>query len=193
MSRALTSVPGSILTVATSHKRHVALQAALTVEYVVLVDASGSMSTNDSNGQTRYAAACSELARLQAAHPGQIAVFGFSDVTEFHPGGIPRYQGGGTNMLNALETVQPLDGHVKTFYVVSDGLPDLNTEQAILRLARKFRSPISTIYVGPEHDSGARAFMLELAQAGRGAGNTAYRVLALADQLEHLLPAAENH
>ena len=69
-----------------------------------------------------------------------------------------------TNLAGALERMLPLDPG--TVLVISDGQPD-NAERA-LAVARRFRGAIDVLYVGPDSDSAAIAFMRRLAAAAGG-------------------------
>ena len=164
-------------------------ESFLNAEAVLLVDCSGSMMARDSrNGASRYDVAVEELGKLQAAMPGKLAVLGFSDRTEFCPGGIPAFQGGGTDLAGALKFAKMADIPGMKIIVISDGEPD--DAQAALAVAATYGAPIDTIFVGPENDYiGGRAFLQRLAAACHGQHVTADRVVALADVTMQLLSA----
>ena len=99
---ALTTVPGSLAYVAQQGGLTLA-ESFLNAEMIVLLDQSGSMYARDAGrGRSRYDAADGELARLQAQHPGKIALICFSNAPTFCPGGVPSRDGGGTDMARAL-------------------------------------------------------------------------------------------
>lgn len=143
-------------------------ESFLSADAILLVDTSGSMGANDAPGRkTRFDAAEAQLRRLQAQMPGRLAVIGFSSVVEFAAGGIPIRQGGGTDMAAALRFVQPADDTGVKFILISDGEP--NDEAETLAVARSFKSPIDTIFIGPEGDeNGGRLFLERLANISGG-------------------------
>jgi Mg-chelatase subunit ChlD len=69
-----------------------------------------------------------------------------------------------TNLAAGLRAAQALDPGVTL--VISDGQPD-NPAEA-LAVARTFRGAIDVLYVGPDSDAVAIAFMQKLAQAADG-------------------------
>ncbi len=142
-------------------------QVFLDAKLVVVVDQSGSMDSHDAGkGMTRRDKANEELERLQAAYPGEIVVFEFASDIAYCPGGRPTNDvGGTTNLHRALAYLRPLVDGLFDFVVITDGEPDSATEA--LREARKFTSPINTIYVGPE-DGDGKDFLRQLAQATGG-------------------------
>jgi hypothetical protein len=79
-------------------------------EVVTIVDVSGSMNISDSReDKSRYEIACEELATIQRNKPGKVAVISFSDNAVFCPGGVPMYQGGGTELTKALRFAKIAD------------------------------------------------------------------------------------
>lgn len=181
-------VPGSLSAIAQRFGTNIA-EAFLGASTIALIDVSGSMNSADSrDGRRRYDVACEELARLQAAQPGKVAVIAFSASSVFCPGGVPIYQGLGTDLTRALEFVKIADGTVR-FIVVSDGIP--NNPESAIAVARTFVSKIDTIFVGPEDDiDGGRAFLAKLAAASGGRSITADRAMHLAEQAQSLMLAA---
>lgn len=158
-------VPGSLQALAQQSGRGLA-ESFLSCDVIVLVDVSGSMAAPDAQGgQTRYDCACNELARLQREQPGKYAVISFADNVQFCPGGQPAFAGGGTHLDDALRFVQPADGTGVRFVVISDGWP--YDPDGCIALAKQFSDTISTIFVGPEGDSGAE-FLRRLAKASGG-------------------------
>jgi len=147
------------------------------------------MAQNDSRGgHSRYDVACDELAQLQASLPGKIAVIAFSNEPVFCPGGVPLYQGGGTDMVKALHFTKIADIPGTQFILISDGEPD--NEQETLAVAQTYYNKISTIFVGSEERlSGlvGRDFLNRLAAATGGLGVTADRAKELKSHIEKLL------
>lgn len=161
------AVVGSLSDLATKTDQRVAT-VFMDVQHVIIVDCSGSMAARDaqSGEHTRYEAACTELRKLQSSYRGNFAVFGFSDETEFCPGGLPRLMGGGTDLTKALEYVEDLDGTDVTFDLISDGYPD-DPFSAIKRVEH-WTTKINTIYIGPASATDAIDFMRRLAQMSSG-------------------------
>lgn len=184
MSTNTQMVAGSIGAIARQQGQAIAV-SFISAEIIAVVDVSGSMDSHDAHDhQSRYAVACQELATLQAAHPGQVAVVSFSSSVQFCPGGVPIYEGGGTDLAGALRFVKVADGTVR-FVVISDGQPD--NSEAALAVARAFNSRIDTVYVGPEDGSGAE-FLRQLSAAAGGQHVTT-DVGQLCGQVERLLLA----
>jgi hypothetical protein len=141
-------------------------ESFLNVDALILVDTSASMHAHDAaGGVERYEAACSELKRLQASLPGKIGVVSWSDYAKFCPGGVPEFMSGSTNLVGALKFVQAADNLGIKFIVISDGEPD--HESDALALARKFKTQINVVYIGPEKGSGS-LFLGRLAEASGG-------------------------
>ena len=183
-------VKGSLAAIAKDQNSSIA-EAFVSADHIILVDVSGSMDMGDANrnGQhmSRYKAAVNELAALQSSLPGKIAVISFSSYPKFCPSGVPIYQGGGTDLVEALQYVQPADGLVTSFVVVSDGQPD--DERATLALAKTFKSRIDTVFCGPEGGSG-QDFLRQLAAKSGGQFVVAERTKELANNVKQLLLTA---
>jgi len=178
-------VMGSIGSIAQQSGKSIA-ETFMSADVIVIVDVSGSMNSSDSRGGlSRYNVACQELSMLQGGLPGKIAVIAFSDSTEFCPGGIPRMQGGGTNMAAALSFVKIADLPGMHFILISDGEPD--NEQETLRIAKTFTNHIDVIFVGPESLPFGRDFLNRLAAATGGKSVTADRAKELASSVTQLL------
>lgn len=153
---------------------------------IVVVDVSGSMASPDSRGgRKRYDVALEELAALQGAMPGKVAVIAFSDGPIFCPAGAPPFLGSGTNLLGALQFAKVADMPDMRFIVVSDGQP--NEPDAAIALARTFQGRIDTVFVGPETDRYSREYMARLASARGGQAVLAAQVKELAAKVERLL------
>jgi hypothetical protein len=162
-------------------------ESFLSTDAIVIVDTSGSMDTYDARGgRQRYQVACDELKRLQQTLPGKLAVISFSSDAHFCPGGVPDYQGGGTDLAGALRFVQVADGCGMRFIVISDGHPD-DAREALAEAAR-FSDRIDTVFVGPEGGGGAD-FLKRLAAASGGA-YSANQMHEVATRVEQLLLAA---
>jgi hypothetical protein len=177
-------IPGSLSAVVEAGKP-MAL-AFMDIDYVALVDTSGSMSDKDARGgKSRYDVACEELKTLQGENPGKILVISFSGNARLCLGGIPDYQGGSTDLADALRFVKQYDLPGMTFFVISDGYPD--SAQAALNEAAKFEGVINTIFVGPERDSIGREFLARLAEKNGGKTALAEKGDLLAKQFNQLL------
>ena len=178
-------IPGSLMFVATQAGQSIA-ESFINADAVVLCDTSGSMTACDSRaGQSRHEVMCQELARLQRDMPGKLAVISFADLAEFCPRGVPTPPQGSTNLAGALTFAKCADIEGMRFYVISDGYPDSASEA--LHIAKTYKSPISTIFVGPESDNDGRAFLAQLANASHGQSVTADCVNELADKMRPLL------
>lgn len=178
-------VTGSMADMAARQNQSLA-QTFVNAECVVIVDTSGSMATCDSRGgKSRYTIACEELAALQGAKPGRIAVLSFSNTTMFCPDGKPFNQEGGTDLTEALRFARIADVPGIQFIVISDGEP--NDEKSALQEAAKYKAKIDVIYVGPETQPAGREFLRKLAAASGGSLVTADRGKALAESAMRLL------
>lgn len=168
-------IPGSLGAIA-NHNNMSLAETFMNCDALLLVDQSGSMACHDaptnkraefgtSPYQSRYDAADQELARLQKELPGRVAIVAFSSRTVFCPNGKPERLGGGTDMAAALQFVKPADDTGIQIILISDGLPD--SEESTLRIAKTFKTRISTIYIGPEDGDGCD-FLKRLAGATGG-------------------------
>ena len=181
-------VTGSLSDVAQRNRQSLA-QTFIGAECVCIVDTSGSMQTRDSKGgESRYNVACEELAALQEAMPGRIAVLSFSTETMFCPDGKPFFQCGSTYLAAALQFARIADVPGIRFIVISDGEPD--NERDALHEARTFQSKIDVIYVGPESSPAGREFLAKLAAASGGQIVTADKAAGLALEAKRLLAVA---
>lgn len=183
---ALTVVPGSLQNI--SQQKGITLaESFLDVDVLLIVDMSGSMATHDApGGLSRYQAAEKELARLQNELPGKIGVVAFSSWPVFVPNGVPPRLDGGTDMKAALEFVKIADDTGIKFILISDGEP--NSERETLQVARTFKTPISTIFIGPEMSLG-KEFLKKLAAATGGKQVNSEQVGMLAQPVLGLLEA----
>lgn len=158
-------VYGSLQDVAQRSNKSVA-ETFLSVDALVMVDTSASMSVKDcQGGRRRYDLACEQLIRLQRELPGKVGVISWSSQVVFCSGGVPSFLQQGTDLAGVLRFVKPADGTSIKLILISDGEPD--DEQEALRLAKQFKSKIDTIYCGPEAGYG-RDFLRRLAAATGG-------------------------
>jgi Mg-chelatase subunit ChlD len=177
-------VKGSLSDIALRDNLSIA-ESFCAADIVVLIDVSASMSAMDARGgQQRYKVACAELAQLQANLPGKVAVIGFSTLPEFAPTGIPTFQCGSTDLAKGLRLAKTADTGDVRFIVISDGAVD--SEQEALNVAFGYQGRIDTVYVGPEADKDARAFLDKLAKA-HGGQQVSTPVHLLSERIETLL------
>lgn len=174
-------VPGSIADVVARNE-----MAAPVV--VVLVDVSYSMDDCDARAAdgriiSRYEAACQQLAKLQARHPGRVAVMAFADEPMMCPGGVPVPPCGYTALHRALAKAKEADTGLMRFVVISDGWPD--NEDKALQVAAKFKGAIDTIAIG--QSLGGADFLRRLATLTGGTFSEDAATLALAETIETLL------
>lgn len=186
-------IPGSLKAI--SQRDNISLaESFLDCDALLLVDQSGSMAAKDAPigklefgvnpFQSRYDAADQELARLQKELPGKVAVVAFSNTAVFCPGGVPMRLGGGTDMVEALKFVKVVDDTGIQIIMISDGEP--NDENETLRVAKTFKTKISTIYIGPENGDG-RQFLQQLARATGGEFHKSNAPGLLKESVETLL------
>ena len=127
---------------------------------VVLADISASMGGPAWGGQRKIDILRDAVAGARAQR--QSRLFVFSDVAR-EVDTVPDPERC-TNLASALDTVRQLDPGVTL--VVSDGEPD--NAAAALEAAGKFRGAIDVLYIGPEANAAAIAFMRRLAARGGG-------------------------
>jgi hypothetical protein len=197
---------GSLGAAARRHGNSLA-RAWMDVRAVLVCDTSGSMASQDAgpanasgehrHQRSRWDACGEELAILQARSPGRTAVVAFNTTPSLALGGrLPPPQGD-TNLAGALDYAHSLlepDAQGITVAILSDGEPnDETTALASGRRLIRLGAKLETVYVGPEHDTGGRAFLARLAGLGGATPRTAYRGGAggvLADTLTPLLTDA---
>ena len=181
-------IKGSLQDVATQSGHSIAA-SFLNVDVVILVDVSGSMMAKDApGGISRYEAAVDELKKVQEVNPGKIAIIAFSSSATLCPSGTPVFEGGNTDLAEALKLAKMADVGGIRFIVISDGLPD--SESKALAAAASFTGEIHTIYIGPENDyEGGRAFLQRLATANRGTFHVAELTKSLEISITKCLPA----
>lgn len=127
---------------------------------VILADISTSMGGPAWGGQRKIDVLRQAVAGALQQATAQLMVFS-SDVRTVST--VPEPDGN-TNLALALEHVKDMDPGVTL--VISDGIPD--NEAAALAVARTFRGVIDVLYIGPETDAKAIAFMRRLAAAANG-------------------------
>jgi uncharacterized protein with von Willebrand factor type A (vWA) domain len=178
-------IPGSISAIAQQEGKSIS-ETFMSAEVIAIIDVSGSMDQRDSRGgKSRYDVACSELASLQKSLPGKIAVMAFSNSTKFCPGGVPIFEGGGTDLAGALRFAKVADMEGVRFIVVSDGQPD--GPQEALQVAKTYKNKIDVIYIGPEDHPEGRKFLEQLARTSGGQAVTADRAKELSATISRLL------
>jgi Mg-chelatase subunit ChlD len=164
-------------------------ESFLSCDAILIVDTSASMTRRDAaNERTRHDAALDELKRLQLEMPGKLAVVSFSSDVMFCPTGSPFRFNESTDMARALNFVKPADNTGVKFVLISDGEPD--SENETLKIAKKFKSTISCVHIGPETDRRGRAFLDRLAEATGGQHIPAQEIGLLAESVERLLLGA---
>lgn len=179
-------------------------EAFANADEIVLLDVSSSMGMRDvgseggrsmssyfGDGQSRHDAAEEQLKKLQANHPGKLALFCFSDSTVYCPNGIPERLGGTTDMADGLKVIKEADGTGMGFTMISDGEPNYDIEEETLRIARTFKSKINCIFIGPMNDPG-EDFMRRLARESGGIYVRSDKVGDFYDDEERLLRLASN-
>ena len=188
--KALTVVPGSLAQQAKDSGKSLA-ETFVSADAIILVDCSGSMGNDDAgpeHNEARYKVALRELAALQKAMPGKIAVIGFDDQVQFFPGGQPTWMGGGTDLAKALRFAKVADVSGMRFVLICDGYPD--SAEAALQVASTYQNRIDTIFIGDPNSRDAIAFLKRLAEISGGAPVVASGVAQLAAQTQRLLLAA---
>ena len=138
-------VSGSLSDLAQKNETSLA-ETWLSVDAVILIDVSSSMSQSDGE-LPRIDRARNALKNLQSKYSGKLAVFTFSDFTTFMPYGYIAGVEGMTDLTKALKFVKVADGIPDMkFIVISDGEP--NDAPSALAEATKFENKIDTIFIG---------------------------------------------
>lgn len=178
-------IKGSVLDIVTSEGMSVA-EALLDVKIVAIVDTSGTMSIRDTDGgESRYRRACNELEKIQASNPGQVLVISFSTHAEVCMNGVPYNFDEGTKVAAGLEKAKEYDIPGIQFVLICDGHPD--DPYDAMKVARMFKNPINTIFIGDETDRSARDWLLDLAKASGGQAFKDVGVKLLKENVETLL------
>lgn len=162
LARATTTLPKETGATETYRKRFDATTSSRTI---ILADASGSMAYRV-GGRRKIEILGDELAAvLVGALPTETLLFAFATGTRLvvDPALLPE-PGGGTALHVALD-------HIATFrpartLVISDGQPD--SKDAALAAADRLSGRIDVLYIGPDDDHEAIAFMMALARRGGG-------------------------
>ena len=167
MSTSSLTVKGSLTE--TQRQRNLSFaEAFVTVDAIIVVDVSGSMSTADVRAedgiQSRFNEANRQLKKLQSRMPGKLAVVEFSDDAVFCPDGQLSGVKGGTDLLGALQFVSPAAGCGLKFIIVSDGLPESPDET--IQYAQQLHEKLDCIHIGT--DPRGKQFMERLAAASGG-------------------------
>jgi hypothetical protein len=130
-------------------------------EVLVLLDVSGSM--GELAGSSRKIDVLREALRY-ALHGGERLIAFATTPREIPaPASLPQPHGRTALHLALRAAKAYLPRHT---LVVSDGWPD--NEQAALEVATTLSGTIDVIYIGPDHDQKAIAFMRRLADVGHG-------------------------
>ena len=127
---------------------------------IILADISASMGSYANGDRRKIDILREAIAAVTQNSPARLFVFSKS-VRAVHA--IPEPENN-TALAPALLHVQQFDPGVTL--VISDGQPD-NAKDA-LDVARTFRGAIDVLYIGPESDAKAIAFMRQLAAAAGG-------------------------
>lgn len=157
------SVQGSISDLANRRGESLELTMAQ-ADVIVYFDHSGSMNSSMSDGRTKWEHAVDQLKLVQKDHEGRVILFSFSENAVWSQGGMPPPPEASTNLRKALDMGEPFDGTGIIHIVISDGAPTDSREMSLKKTA-KWKDPIHTIYIGPEHGAGRR-FMEQLANNG---------------------------
>lgn len=142
-------------------------------ETVILADISISMDSIAWGGQRKIDILRSAVRLAREARDARLFVFS-AETREVED--IPDSTEANTALHTALERVAALDPGVTL--VICDGVPD--DRARALEAAKKFRGVIDVLYIGPESDTQAIAFMRKLASVAGGDIRT-YDVLMLGD------------
>ncbi|MES2879168.1 MAG: vWA domain-containing protein [Pseudomonadota bacterium] len=129
-------------------------------ESVILADYSDSMASAAWGGQRKIDVLRQAVTGARQQKPARLIVFSAS-AREVDT--IPEPQGN-TNLVEGLRQALAYDPGVTL--VISDGRPD--RPDLALKEAAKFRGVIDALYIGPESDTEAIAFMRRLAAAAGG-------------------------
>lgn len=185
LQRTNNSITGSIADI--TEREGIAVAEAISrASLLVLLDQSGSMEEEDArDGLSRNEVALAELEKIQAAYPGEVVLFAFADDVKWCPDGYPLHVGAKTALDKALadSRIQLADGLLQ-IVIVSDGEPD--SETRALAAARRYKHPLSTIYIGPRGGPGEE-FLSRLATATGGSKFVARRPGELAPGIMALL------
>lgn len=156
-------LPGSILDVSKSRDTAVAM---LNAKVLAVCDRSGSMTQLARGGKACYEIEDEVITKLQARHPGQVALMAFNDVAFLCLDGKLPLPNGNTNMLDALDRSQPFADMGLRIVFITDGEPS-HDKREVLDRAKNFRGKMDTIFVGPETSPGAE-FLERLAKSVNG-------------------------
>lgn len=164
-------------------------------ERIILLDVSSSMENHDAVNHdavnlaghmvSRHEAAHDQVLRLQEKYQGKIALFCFSTEIVFCPDGVPNRLNQMTAMGSALRYIKAGDDMGIGIDLISDGAPT-ESEEMVREIAGQFKTPINTIYIGPEW-GGGREFLMSLARLTGGHGVQSKQVGQFYEEEERLL------
>lgn len=148
-------------------------------DILIIFDDSSSMDES-LGGRTRYDFAVDALKKLQEAHEGRIVLINFSSTADIYLGGIPPRPNGNTRLDLALELAKEFDDMgMKKIVIITDGEPNgpTDVEQLCIDIAKTFKTPIDTIFIGEDYMVQAMKF-LEALTTGRALGHVDVENLA---------------
>jgi len=199
-------VKGSLADIAAQENRDLADVMTANMEVIVLLDVSGSMGEHDTDGgRSRHDRAEIDLRKIQGEYPGKVGLVVFSDEVMFCPTGVPERLNGGTSMAKGLRFIQDFDGTGVRFYLISDGQPTdwddvrpddwdrwhgnpgRSPEDIVLDVAKEFKTPISTIYIGPRDNTSAINFLKRLSALTGGQHIDSKKIAELYDPTKRLM------
>lgn len=130
---------------------------------VILADVSGSMESTAWGGRTKHAVLREAINLTMQRERHELIAFAGAPQLLASANDLPA-PGGSTALHLALQSAIARDpGRI---LVVSDGEPD--NEQAALTVASTFAGVVDVLYIGPDANAAAMAFLRRLAQAGHG-------------------------
>lgn len=174
-------VKGSILDVANGEDESMALMDA---RLILVCDRSSSMETSDVDGKARYKVEDEVVVSLQGKYPGQIALVPFSDIAYLALDGRLPFPDGSTNLVYALNMIEPVVQLGVRACIVSDGYPD--SPEECLQMAKRMHGHIDCIFIG-KPDSDGDKFMKRLADAVGGTHQSNDATKELEGMVEKLL------
>lgn len=156
-------------------------------DVIVLLDESGSM-----HGR-KHEVAVENLRLLQRKFPGRVLLGSFSSVAKWHFNGLPSSPAGGTNMDRALDLAFDFGQIEDTkIYLISDGQPTMGSGPRALEIARQYKAPINTIFIGSDTDYHGQEFLMKLAKASGGENKRKVDVGDMEETVTKLLTSGGN-
>ena len=160
IAKAATNLPQRTGIVNRAHERITRINSRPTV---VLADVSGSMASPAWSGRTKHSVLRDAIAATAQAGRHELMAFAGGVTPSISAAELPP-PGGGTALHLALQAAIGRDpGRI---LVISDGEPD--DEQAALAAATQFGGVVDVLYIGPDANAAAMAFLRRLARAGHG-------------------------